>query len=267
MALPVDPNVVQPGPTALIQATYTDPETGAVYIHRDLRDSEPAREINLAFGDVESFVSYVRRFGNSQTLLVWNEAGMEAIFDHGDAVKIGRQAWRARQPFTRSDQWGEWTKNLVSGRAVSQRAAVEFLEDNGEDIVSPAGTDMATILRSLRVSVNAKAETDLHPDGTSSVSFSRETAVKAGPNSVEVELPSHISIAIPVLKGHTDAAGKPVVYRFDVLLRASVDEGGHLALRFSIPGVELVLEAVFAERVAAAKVLLGSDYELLRGAD
>jgi hypothetical protein len=278
---PVNSGCVQAAPHLVIAPSWKDPTTGALYIHADLEQAQapweeedhiPPMRRTENFGDVESFVAYVKRFGDVgayQPLLTWCSRGLVAILDYasGETPEVqsepGRCQWQATLRFVPSVQWQAWT-SLANGQPVSQKQAVEKLEDLAEDIKEPAPADLMGLLRSLRASVNAKADAELRPDGTTSIAFTRDTAVKSGTSLVD--LPSAISIAIPVLKGHV-AEGKPVVYRVQVRVRVSVDDSAHLALRFSIPNAERILEATYEDRVSAAKALLGDQYQLLRAAD
>jgi hypothetical protein len=108
------------------------------------------------------------------------------------------------------------------------------------------------------------ANAELRLDGTTSIAFTKDTAVKTGSSSVE--LPPRFAIAVPVLKGHVEA-GKPVSYLIPVRVRVSVDDSAHLALRFTMPSAERILESVYEDRVNAARLLLGEGYQLLRAAD
>jgi hypothetical protein len=261
-------------PRLTIAPSFQAPD-GSVYVHQDLvKVVEPwAVEAHVGpirgaekFGDVESWVAYVARYAGTsehEPLLTWSEAGLRAVLDYHSAdLDAGRCQWTALHPFERSDQWRAWSR-LADGQARSQKQAIEALEDLAEDIQEPSAADLVGILRKLRASVNATAETELLPDGSTSVSFKKDSRVQSG----EVSLPPEFAIQIPVLKGHTEHKnGKavPVLYRVTVRLRPSTDDQARLTFRFSMPTAERVLEAVYADRVAAAKALLGPDRALLR---
>ena len=271
--IPWEPNDAQPHLT--VAATWKDKETGALYVHQDLvKTQEPwAEEAHIApmkvteqFGDIESWVAYVLNHGSTEsTLLTWNSKGFRAVLDYAnrDEGLPGRCQWKAEMPFRSSVQWDAW-RMLANGQAMGQKTAIERIEDLSTDIVQPAPSDLMGILRTLRASVNAKADTELRPDGTSKVSFVSDTKVQT---AKDLDLPASFTIAIPVLKGHLNADGKPVLYRIEVKVRVSVDDAAHLSLRFSIPTADRILEDVFADRVTAAKGLLGESFDLLRAGD
>ena len=258
-----------------VAATYKDPHTGRLLVHHDLVEIQaayleeehiPPMKVTEKFGDVESFVDYVARFALPESsLLTWNARGLRALVDYASAGtdEPGRCQWLATMPFTTSIQWQNWT-SFASGQSLGQKIAVERLEDLGADIVEPKPADLMGLLRSLRSSVNAKASAELRPDGTTSIAFERDSRVAA---AKDVDLPPTFKIAIPILKGHLNPDGSPVLFGLDVRVRVSVDDSAKLALRFTIPDAELALERVYAERVAAAKALLGETFALLRASD
>lgn len=229
-------------------------------------DHIPPIKQHEKFGDVESWVSYAITYGPlGSEHLTWSERGLRAVLDyHGTEGQPNRCQWIAEHPFELSSQWKAWAQ-LANGQALSQRRLLESLEDLAEDIRDPDAATIVGILRMLRATVNATAATELHADGSTRVDFTKNTTISAG----QVSLPPEIKIGIPVLKGHTeekDGKQVPVIYSLPVRLRVSVDDSAHLAFRLTIPTADRVLEAVYADRVAAAKVLLGDSFTLLRAA-
>jgi hypothetical protein len=284
---PVDVNEEHTAPLLAIAPYYKDPQTSALYVHEDLKLQQGpwAEEAHIKppraderIGDIESWTAYVQRYSSADRapLLTWNGKGLRAILDyHVSDEAPGRCQWVAVHPFVTSAAWDAWMK-LANGQPISQRAAIERLEDLAPDITDPSPTDLTNLLRTLRASVNAKADTELRADGTTKVSFSKDQTVKSGSAEGSVDLPPEFRIGIQVLKGHVETVRDektaeerlvPVVYALAVRLRVTVDDNAHLAFRFSIPLAERTLEYVYADRVAAAKKILGDSYELLRAAD
>jgi hypothetical protein len=260
-----------------VDASVRDDKTGALWVHKDLVqvlapwDVEghirPIRA-DEQFGDVESWAKYVLHYANSTDVplpfATWNSDGLMAVLDyHLGHNAPGRTQWCARMPFTEAPEFAAWM-TLADGRGKTQRVAIEALEDRAADIVEPAAGELMAMLRTLRTTVNKSAQTELRPDGGTAVNYIDDKGISARGGTVE--LPSEITIRVPILKGHVDDQGKPVVYELKVRLRASVGDDAHLALRFSIPNAERALEAVYADRVALAKRLLGDGFDVLRAA-
>ncbi len=263
------------GAHIIVAESYTAPD-GSVYVHQDLcRVVEPwAVEQHISpikahesFGDVESWAEYVTRFASVEQfapLLTWSERGLRAVLDyHGDDGTPRRCQWTAEHPFTLAPAWRKWAA-LATGSPRSQREVLEAFEDLGADILEPAAADLVALVRTLRATSMASADTELRPDGTTRVSYTKNQTVNAG----ELVLPPTLTIAVQALKGHVagDENGKevPVLYRLTVRMRVSVGDDARLSFRLSMPDAERVLEAVYADRVEAARVALGSDYSILR---
>ncbi len=279
---PIDEGRTSTAPRLAIAPSWKDSKTGALYIHESLvqvqapylEESHVApMAVTEPFGDVESFVAYITRFGELETThLTWNSAGLRAVLDYAnemsdDAARSlapGRCQWTARLPFHTSTAWRAWMA-FANNEPRSQKMAVEKLEDLAADIVEPSPADLMALLRGLRASVNARADTELRPDGTSKIVFESDSKVSSKVGGLD--LPASFAIAIPALKGHVDEKGRPVVYRLEVKVRVSVDDAAHLTLRFAVPTAERILEDVYTERVAAAKALLGDGFALLRASD
>lgn len=227
----------------------------------------PAK-VSESFGDVESWAEYVRQYGEHEgdfpAFVTWSEKGLRAVLDyHSVAQEPNRCQWVAEHPFTLSPVWRKWAA-LANGNPRSQREVLEAFEDLGADIVEPAAADLVALVRTLRATTMASADTELRPDGTTRVSYVKNQTVQAG----ELVLPPTLTIAVQVLKGHTtpdgDGRQSAVLYRLTVRMRVSVGDDARLAFRLTLPDADRVLEAVYADRVEAARVALGSDFSVLR---
>jgi len=281
---PVDPNVTftLSEKASIVHSSVTDTASKAMWVHKDLVQVRgpyedeahiPPMTATEHFGDVDSFVQYVVRYGGdgSHVHARWNSKGFIATLDYPAPGEIGgRRAWTANYEFCHTPQWLRW-QSICGGAAIAQKTAVEWLENYADDIADPSPVELANILRHLRTTVNSKADVQIKEDGTQAVSFSKDTTVRGGGVDGEAVVPNVFSISIPVLKGHINADGKPVVYSIQVRLRLAVDDKDHLGVRFAMPDAERVLEDVYTDRVTLCKSLLdlagqatGSQYFLLR---
>jgi hypothetical protein len=169
----------------------------------------------------------------------------------------GRGLVVAVHPFETTRQWQTWQRMTAQDKTHSQKALVEALEEHRLDVKEPDAATLVGLIRALRVNVNVSTESELEPNGNTKLSFLKNT-------TTSIELPPSITIGIPVLKGHTapDANGVagPVTYELDVLIRVDILEDGDKkrpAFRLTMPNAEQALEDAVADRVAAAKTLLG----------
>lgn len=261
----------------ILAATSFSAKDGSVYVHKDLvqvitpwavEDHIGPARVSESFGDVDSWAEYVHRYGEPDgdfpAFVTWSEKGLRAVLDyHGVGQEPNRCQWVAEHPFTLSPVWRKWAA-LANGNPRSQREVLEAFEDLGADIVEPAATDLVALVRTLRATTMASADTELRPDGTTRVAYTKNQTVNAG----ELVLPPTLTIAIPVLKGHVeygdDGKASPVLYRLTVRLRVSVGDDARLAFRLSMPDAERVLEAVYEDRVRAARLAFEGDFSILR---
>lgn len=273
---PIDVAAVQAAPHLSIAPAWTDPKTGATYIHQDFDIGTAPWEAEAhispikaaeSFGDVESWAAYVTTYAKPAPrppLVTWSEKGLRAVLDyHGTDQEPNRCQWTAEMPFVLHARFKRW-QVLANGNARSQRDVLEAFEDCAEDIVDPPAADLVTLVRTLRATSNASANTELRQDGTTKVSYTKNQTIAAG----EATIPPTLTLAVPVLKGHvtTTAEGKraPVLYSLTVRLRVSVDDQARPSFRLGLTNAEQTLEAVFEDRVQAARAALGDGYTVYR---
>lgn len=211
---------------------------------------------SVSLGDVASWVAYVKRYHRPERLLLtWSEHGLKAVLDaHESLDAAGRGQWTASHPFLKSSQWDNWTAFANGKTSWTQKAAVDKLDEYADDVVDPVSATLLDILRTMRATVSSRAESEYRQDGGMLLSYTQDSKLVG-----KAAVPSEITIQIPVLKGHTlDDGRTPVMYRLPVKIRPAVDpKDGTVSFRFLMPTAERVLEAVYADRVDAAKELLG----------
>lgn len=269
-------------PHIIVTPFYKDPVTGALYVHKDLdlaaeawkeREEQdgyiPPIERDEAFGDAESWASYVTRFGQPPTvLLTWNSKGLRAILDYHPEDELGtpgRCKWKAHHAFRFTPEWEAWRK-FADGSVHTQAQVIEHLETYADTVLEPEYGNLLTLLRELRTSVKLEAATSLQPNGSVSVAFKKDNQV-IGPKGLDI--PAELTIGVPVLSGHVDAEGKPVAYKVKVRLRPTVQDSGPLTFRLALQQTERVVEMAVKERVEAARAILGEEFShrLLRAAE
>lgn len=255
----------------------------SVYVHKDLvRVVEPwtveqhVGPVNTIerFGDIDSFAAYVKRYagdvdngGGEETFITWNSQRLRAVLDYHTSSP-GRCQWVAEYTFEQTPEWAAWLK-LHNGGAISQKAAVEALEERFEEIQDPDAATLMNLLRALRTNVNTDASAQMNEDGTTELAFAKKSSVGAGPGGT-AKLPHEIQIAVPLIKGHRwadgDDAGKLAVFRLSVHLRAVVEDNAQLKLRFTIQAVEHAIDQACEDLVKQAKAALGEQLQLFRAA-
>lgn len=263
-------------PHLIVAPVYRDPINGGVWVHRDLvamrepwedtdreREYIPPVKAAESFGDVESWAAYVTRFGSQQeVLLTWNAGGLRAVLDYHNSEmgQPGRCQWTASHAFAQSRQLVRWA-GFANGAPRAQKDLIEFLEDMADTVQSPSAADLTGILRTLRAHVKAETRSTYEADGSSTLSFEKESKLVGS-----TKIPATFIVSIPLLAGHVAADGSNVHYDLDVRLRVTPTEAG-VVFRLSIPVLQDALEAAYTDRVAAATAALGAAYPVLRASD
>lgn len=263
-------------PIVNVPASVSDQKTGAWAIHKDMVEIIKPYELekhlgppkaNQAFGDVESWAKFVKRFATVEPFepfLTWSNNELRAVLDYHESVQdAGPCQFVATMPFRYSREWTAWT-GLANGSARTHQQMIEFLEDHMEDIENPVSGDLMNLLRGLKIASNKSVEIERREDGTQAIVVAGDQKIsgKQGP----IGLPAIITISIPVFKGHKTAQGEPAKYGLRVRMRGSVSNEGVPSFRFAIDNSEATLEFVLADRVDTARGLLG-DLDLLHAAD
>lgn len=272
----IEPSVSGPGGSLWVfNGTGYDQAVAPWAVEEHTEQHIGPAKASVSLGDVVSWAAYILRYADDERrrlLLTWNELGLRAVLDYHQTLDTaGRGQWTATHPFITSTQWNDWGRFADGKTAWSQQQTVNTLDKLADDIVDPVASEVLDIIRALQVTSKLEAKSVLREDGSSEISWSQDNTVKG-----KKAIPSEITISIPVLKGHvSDAdrtikakddkgqevervipAGTPVKYGLPVKIRPSVDDG-KVSFRFLMPTAERVLEAVYADRVAAAKALLG----------
>lgn len=289
------PTTVKNALALTLEPSVEDDTTGARWVHKDYvavkeawsdeKHQSPATD-KLHFGDVESWISYVKDHGHPLiTLATWNTNGLRAVLNHHvragepEAVEafkdhVANSEWIAYMPFKLDPSFEAWAQ-VCNSQSVPHTKMIEFLEDHFDEILSPDHAELIELLRALRGNYKASGETTLNADGTSRVQFNRETGV-SGAGGGEVTLPQTFEVRLPILRGWLEtetnvdegkAEGEPVRYKLVVRLRVSVALDGHVEFRLAMPQRDRVLAQVYGEVTDMVKAELADDYPLLRTTD
>ncbi len=181
-------------------------------------------EANASFDTQESFIAYVEEFGRQESKLFVrmydgsHAPAVTAIFDyHDEPDVVGRLAHRATYAMPWSPQWKRWSF-LANGDGIKQAQFLEFLQENGDDVVEPNVGELMAVIGNLssRKKVEFKSGFRLS-DGSMELSYVEETE-SAGASNKSAIMPESIEIGIPIF---VDG----VSYAVKVWLRYRIIEG------------------------------------------
>jgi uncharacterized protein YfdQ (DUF2303 family) len=183
-----------------------------------------------------SLIAYVESFkGNDTAIFAHPVTGtVEAIIDY-HATK-GKAAWREHRAIygpKHSVEWERWKSQ--DDKWQDQRAFAEFIENNVQDIIKPAGAQMLEMASTLEAKITAEFKSGVRLDnGTSKLTFNTDTATKAGEKG-DLIIPDKFELA---LKPFLGGAAFPVIARF----RYKID-AGTLKLKYQLVNPHLVIES------------------------
>jgi uncharacterized protein YfdQ (DUF2303 family) len=189
---------------------------------QDQRAAFPRRRVGAHHvSELESFVAIVNRYKANETV-VWADTErftVTAVFNEHDAGPEAEGAgWRDHRAVyqcPRSAEWLAWTS--IDGKALSQDAFAEWVDQRLEDLTTAAGfpapTDVLKVARDLQV----------HSKGTFSRSFDPTTGTghllcKTDNEQTSTPIPRAFQLAIPVFQGGA-------LYRVEARIRFAMVEG------------------------------------------
>lgn len=215
-----------------------------------------AKAGTVTLHSVQSLNLYVQRHRTADTVIYADQEGERitaVLDDHGKAP--GHCRHRAVYPCPVTTEWAAWRK--VLGRALSQEALVDFLEERALDIVEPPAAELQEMIRELTVKADVvwKKAFD-ERTGTVRLEYKEDVSDTAG-RTGQVALPAHFTAGIAIYKG-----GEP--YRCQVRLRYRLADA-KLRLQLSIDNVERIEEVAFADAVKELEAGLGGETLVLHG--
>jgi uncharacterized protein YfdQ (DUF2303 family) len=196
----------------------------------------------------ESLIDYLRRYRDKASLLLASIDGnrIVAVLDYheqGDAegeagtANFGEHVATLDLPF--SLEWKAWTG--IDGRLQPQLDFVRFLEENREDIISPAAADVLEACRDLQALRRVNFSSVVREDSDNyRIAYENETDTRS--KAGEVMLPTEFVLSIPVYFGGPEI-------EVIALLRWKLSDEGALTLGVKLKRAERIRQAEFRQVV------------------
>ncbi len=198
--------------------------------------------------DAESFLTYFNRFKDSASMIFANPDNAALKFvgvlnyhtpagGSGEAVTGELPRWgdhRVIYACPYSKEWLTWTKNDKQKQA--QVPFAQFIEDNLDDIVAPAGATMLEIAKTFQAKKNANFSSDIRLDN-GQVQLTYVEEIRGAATQGQTEIPEKFELGIPVFYGGQK-------YRVLARLRYRI-EAGHLELWYSLVKPEKMVDDAF----------------------
>lgn len=218
---------------------------------------EPLRiRATPAFHDLASFVRYVKEFKLPATAifaaLTEKSVSFAAVIDYHapDAPKRGTH--RVVYACAASPEWLRWANKSSTEEALkpfTQAQFAQFIEDNMNDIIEPAGADVLEIARTLEAKQSVMFKGGIRQqNGDHSISYTSDTKGAGGGNG-ELAIPENFVLGIPPFVGGD-------LYKVTARLRYSIAEGC-LKFRYELVRPHKIIEAACKDMVAKVETETG----------
>lgn len=238
----------QAKPTYIGGVPYVITENGQ-QINRleNILDAPVRNKGHLVCGRVESFIGMVNDRKGDTTQLRANMSD----FDGYPSIKAVINGRTKDQPsweddaviyrFQRHEKLAHWSGH--SKRPMTCREFALFVENNRADFVQrkdpaddPSTADLIEMARSIRGSSKVEFSEDIdEKTGARGAAYSETIKIKAGKGR-DLEIPGHMTIAIPMFEGDLDRVTLVCV------LRAAVSEDGKVQFHYNIEDLDEILE-------------------------
>lgn len=181
----------------------------------------------------DSLVEYVERFKTDNTMIFADidKDRIVAVIDYHSAAGVAAIAsHRAVLDLPRSQQWKMWCG--VEGQMYRQADFAKFIEENSEDIISPAGANLLEMVLDLEKSKSIRVVRKMRTAGSDD---------GASGSTVEVngtELPSVFLLSIPVYFGE-------VPVQIKAFTRDALSNDKIITIGFKLGRTEMIRQAEF----------------------
>lgn len=255
----------------IVRESGVDGTITGIEVRRKVDEKPFARARMRHLKDVDSFVGYVKRYGQPDRSLVLfdtlsSKGGGKAVVVLDEHVERGSREFGIFRPEF-SDAWKRWEGFL--NRAMTQREFLDRIEDYAQDImgsVREVQTDGQIVVAQggaagLRLSLaNLVFGADIEVKSAQAgehdviVSFQR----KDKPESTRI--PSEIALRLPVFVGEEP---RTVVVRMKT--NDPTRENGSLSFTLRCPSWDDIERAAWDEMLGRVKIALGTEFHVYRG--
>lgn len=203
----------------------------------------------IAADTLESLVGYLESHstGGTAVFACRDSSNIVAVIDwHTPKGSAGWGRHTVKYQLGHTPEWKAWTG--ISGRAMTQAAFAEFIEENLPDVIEP---DSATVLEAIRT-VSGKRNIQFESsknlaNGDTQIVWKEETEAAGGQRG-EAALPSELKIRIPVYRG----AEKATTFEVKAFLRYRINDG-KLTFELKLHRPEVAVELAYDEILAELK--------------
>lgn len=203
------------------------------YLERPVR-----RRAKVTIRDAESFITYVRRFSDSDSLVFANlgDRTFTAVLDYHRSA--GDAQWgehRAAMTCLLTEDWKRWMAQ--DKKPVSQVEFAQFIEDNLPNIALPTGSDLLGMTQNLYAKKDVQFASSVRLDnGEHQLTFNENVTATTGEKGT-LSIPQSFTLGIEPFEG----AG---LYSVEAKFRYRITDG-RLFMWYHLMRPEAVVEDAF----------------------
>lgn len=215
---------------------------------------QPERiEQTIALHTPAAFIAYWKRFSLDESVTVFDleQARYTAIFDyHGVGAEFNGPGWCQHRAIYQCPQTPEWKTWLAhNGKAMTQTDFALFIEQNVDDIRTPAGAQMLEIVTTLKAKTKVEFNKAIRlADGNNEFTYNEVIDGKAGAVG-QLNIPEEITLGIVPFQGG-DAYAVQAKFRYRI-------DSGQLRMWYDLMRPHKVHEAALAD--ITARIAEGMD--------
>lgn len=193
--------------------------------------------------NLESLVDYVNLHASYETAVFASlaNANIEAVIDWNNPGQTvgGMARHRCKLPIQYTPNWLAWFG--INGKRIGQVAFAEFIEEHLNDVAEPAAATLLEVVTTLSGKRNVEFKNAARlSNGDTAIQWEETTAAKAG-QSGQLEIPSEITLQIPIFRGME----KETTFKIRTLFRYRID-AGQLLFEIKMLGIEDIRDEAFA---------------------
>lgn len=169
----------------------------------------PSRKVGKPqFVRSASFCEYVNQQKTVDSrLYIPSQTQFSCVLDHHaedstGAIVTPRADWgqhRAQLDLKLTPEWQVWSARDKG--SFGQREFAQFIEDNSDDVATPAGAELLDLVRTLKATCNAQYNVTVEDKpGTFSASYVQATRAQAGVKG-DLDLPTEFTLSIAPYEG------------------------------------------------------------------
>lgn len=184
-------------PVALLPPNWTEKRLDGLFP----KPAPTFREGNIRLDDLASFCQYVNRHATAATVIYATQATnggggtITAVLDDGEPLQPGRRVDRAHITLQADPRFSAWL--AILGKAIPQKAFIEFIREHDREFVTPSGAQMRSAVNSLELKKSSTFKNVERESGAAGVELVYITDTQA---QGTLEFPEFFTISVPLLR-------------------------------------------------------------------